>query len=128
MYHTNEFQADNIKNTSSKCHLTYILLQFFFALGSNHDYTDCWSAHKSQLPASASNVYTTDARMGGIGRWHRPGGIGRMPPKQKPWLRRCPQSCNTTILYTLIINQRNLFILTQTYYILCVLAISCVNG
>ena len=36
-----------------------------------------------QLPARASNVYTTDARLGGIGRvasagWHRPGGIGRV--------------------------------------------------
>ena len=36
-----------------------------------------------QLPASASNVYTTDARLGGIGRvasaeWHRPSGIGRV--------------------------------------------------
>ena len=47
-----------------------------------------------QLPARASNVYTTDARLGGIGRvasngWNRPGGIGRVPPKQKSWLRRC---------------------------------------
>ena len=38
-----------------------------------------------QLPTRASNVYTTDARLGGIGRvaptgWHRPGG----PPKQNP--------------------------------------------
>ena len=36
-----------------------------------------------QLPARASNVYTTDAKLGGIGRvastgWHRPG-----PPLKK---------------------------------------------
>ena len=49
-----------------------------------------------QLPARASNVYTTDARLGGIGRvaltgWHRPDGGGRVPPKKKFWLRRCEQ-------------------------------------
>ena len=32
-----------------------------------------------QLPATASNVCTTDARLGGA---------GQMPPKQKSWLRR----------------------------------------
>ena len=36
-----------------------------------------------QLPARASNVYTTEARVGGIGwvasaGWHRPGGIDRV--------------------------------------------------
>ena len=41
-----------------------------------------------QLPARASNVYTTDARLGGIGRvasigWYRLGGIGRVPPQTK---------------------------------------------
>ena len=50
-----------------------------------------------QLPARASNVYTTDARLGGICRvasagWNRQGGIGRVPPpQQKSWLRRCLQ-------------------------------------
>ena len=48
-----------------------------------------------QLPARASNVYTTDARLGGIGRvastgWNRPGGIDRVasagcpPPNKNP--------------------------------------------
>ena len=32
-----------------------------------------------QLPATASNVCTTDARLGGVGRVP--------PPKQKSWLR-----------------------------------------
>ena len=44
---TNVFQADNIKNNSPKCNFTYIFLLFFFALGSTHDSTDCWSAHRS---------------------------------------------------------------------------------
>ena len=52
-----------------------------------------------QLPAKASTVYTTDARLGGIGRvastgWHRPGGIGLVPPKQTSWLRRCYESAD----------------------------------
>ena len=34
-----------------------------------------------QLPATASNVCTTDARLGGIGRVP--------PPNKKSWLRRC---------------------------------------
>ena len=65
-----------------------IFVAIFFALGSTHDSTDCWSAHRSPAAAIASNVYTTDARLGGIGRvastgWHRPGA-----PQQKSWLRR----------------------------------------
>ena len=34
-----------------------------------------------RLPATASNVCTTDARLGGVGRVPP-------PPKQKSWLRR----------------------------------------
>ena len=83
---TNVFQADNIKNTSPKWNFTYIYLQFFaifsmilLTAGARTD---------PQLPARASNMYTTDARLGGIGRvasngWRRPGGIDRVPPPNK---------------------------------------------
>ena len=37
-----------------------------------------------RLPATASNVCTTDARLGGVGRVPPP------PPKQKSWLCRWP--------------------------------------
>ena len=90
---TNEFQADNIKNTSPKCNFTYICLQFVFALGSTHDSTNCWSAHRSlscprelQMCTRLMQGWVASAgwhRPGGIGRvasagWHRPGGIGRV--------------------------------------------------
>ena len=68
VYHTNVFEADNIyKNPPPNIFLCY----FYFALGSTHDSADCWSAY-------SSNVCTTDAR---------PGGVGRVAPQQKSWLR-----------------------------------------
>ena len=68
------------------------VLQFFFALGSTHDSTDCWSAHRS--PAARGSFKRTRLKQwpGGNGR---PGGIDRVesaecpPPKQQSWLRRC---------------------------------------
>ena len=89
---TNVFQADNIKNTSPKCKFTYIYLQFF-AIFSMILLT-AGALTDPQLPARASNMYTTDGRLGGIGRvpsagWHRTGGIGRVasagcPPNKNP--------------------------------------------
>ena len=60
---------------------------YFFAIfislwGSTHDSADCWSDHSAprpKLPATASNVCTTDARLGAV---------GRVAPKQKSWLRK----------------------------------------
>ena len=61
---------------------------YFFAIfislwGSTHDSADCWTGALTdpRLPATASNVCTTDARLGGVGRVPP-------PPKQKSWLRR----------------------------------------
>ena len=36
-----------------------------------------------QLPTRASNVYTTDAGWVASAGWHRPDGIGRVPPPNK---------------------------------------------
>ena len=85
VYHTNVFQADNIKNTSPKCYFTYIFLQFFSLSAPPMILLTAGAPTDPQLPARASNVYTTDARMGGIGRvastgWHRPGA----PPNKNP--------------------------------------------
>ena len=71
---TNVFQADNIKNTSPKCHFTY----FFSLWALPMILLTAGALIDPQLPARPSNVYTTDARLGGIGRvastgWHRPG-------------------------------------------------------
>ena len=65
-------------------------LQFFFALGSTHDSTDCWSAHRS--PAARETC--TRLMQGWVAStgWHRPG----TPPKQKSWLRRCALVNGTT--------------------------------
>ena len=64
---------------------------YFFAIfislwGSTHDSADCWTGALTdpRLPATASNVCTTDGRLGGVGRV-------TPPPKQKSWLR--PRSC-----------------------------------
>ena len=65
--------------------------RYFFAIfislwGSTHDSADCFSAHRPQLPATASNVCITDAWLGGV---------GRMFPLKKSWLRRCGE-----VMYT----------------------------
>ena len=54
----------------------YFLAIFILFWGATHDSADCWSAHRSP----ASNVCTTNARLGGVGRVP--------PPQQKSWLRR----------------------------------------
>ena len=66
---------------------------YFFAIfislwGSTHDSADCWTGVLTdpRLPATASNVCTTDARLGGVGRVPP-------PPQQKSWLRRCLSKC-----------------------------------
>ena len=80
---TNVFQADNIKHTSPKCHFTYIFGNFVSLWAPPMILLAVGALTDPQLPARASTVYTTDARLGGIGRvastgWHRPGGIGRV--------------------------------------------------
>ena len=47
---------------SSKCNFTYIWCYFYFILGLHHESADCWSAHRPQMHATASNMCTTDAR------------------------------------------------------------------
>ena len=68
---TNVFQADNIKNTSPNV----ISPTFFFALGSTHDSTDCWNAHRS--PAARESCKCVQGWVASAG-WHRPGGIDRV--------------------------------------------------
>ena len=48
-------------------HLNFFAI-FISLSGSTHDSVDWWSAHRPQLPATASNVCTTDAWLGGDGR------------------------------------------------------------
>ena len=120
---TNVFQAGNIKNTSPKCHFTYIVLQMFSLWAPPMILLTAGVLTDPQLPARASNVYTTDARLGGIGwvasagwhrpggidrvastGWNRPGGIGRVPPpKQKSWLRRCSRALSSEALHVVIL-------------------------
>ena len=67
----------------------------FFALGSTHDSTDYWNAHRS--PATRESFKCVQCWVASAG-WHRPGGIDRVastgwhrpgaPPQQKSWLRR----------------------------------------
>ena len=68
VYQSNVFEADNIyKNPPPNVISPIFCLLFLISLwGSIHDSAECWSAHRS--PAAASNVCTTDARLGGVGR------------------------------------------------------------
>ena len=109
---TNVCQADNIKNTSPKCNFTDIFCNLF-SLWAPPMISRSASAPAvrrtagaladPQMPARASHVYTTDARMGGIGRLASTGDIDRVasagcPPQQKSWLRRCDrQSLRDTL-------------------------------
>ena len=85
---TNVFQADNIKNTSPNV-VSPTFFCNFVSLGSTHDSTDCWNAHRS--PAARESFKCVQGwvasagwhREGGIDRvasagWHREGGIGRV--------------------------------------------------
>ena len=58
---TNVFQADNIKNTSPKCHFTYIFCKFFSLWAPSMVLLTAGALTDTQLPTRASNVYTTDA-------------------------------------------------------------------
>ena len=70
----------HLQKLSPKCHFSYILLLFLFCFGvppmtllTGGALTD------PQLPATASNMCTTDPWLSGD---------GRVSPKQKSWLRR----------------------------------------
>ena len=73
VYHTNVSEADNIYKNLPPNVMSFHL--YFFAIfislwGSTHDSADCWTGALTdpRLPATASNVCTTDARLGGVGR------------------------------------------------------------
>ena len=72
----------HLQKPSPKCHFTHILLLICLAL-RHHPRLCCLMerSHIPQLPATVSNVCTTDARLGGV---------GRVPPptQQKSWLLR----------------------------------------
>ncbi len=66
VYHNNVSEADNIdKKPSPKCHFTYIFWLFLFRSGT---LLTAGALTDHRLPATASNVCTTDARLGGVGR------------------------------------------------------------
>ena len=56
------------------------LCNFFPLLGSTHDSTDCWNAHRS--PAAWESFKCVQGWVASAG-WHRPGGIGRVAPQTK---------------------------------------------
>ena len=63
----------HLQKPSPKCHFTYIFLLFLFRSGAPPMTlltVDCWTGVLTdpRLPATASNVCTTDARLGGVGR------------------------------------------------------------
>ena len=69
---------------SPKCNFTYIVLLFLFRSGAPPvTLLTAGTLTDPQLPATASNVCVTDARLGGVGRVAL--------RKQKYWLRRCMQ-------------------------------------
>ena len=61
-------------------HLYFVAI-FISLWGSTHDSADCWTGALTdpRLPATASNVCTTDARLGGVGRVPPP-----PPPNKNP--------------------------------------------
>ena len=78
MYNTNVFEPDNVfKNPTLKV-ISPIFLAILISLRAPP--MTAGALTDPQLPSIASNVCTTDAM---------PGGVGRVPPKQKSWLRRC---------------------------------------
>ena len=83
VYHTNVFEADNIyKNPPPNVISPIFVLLFLFCSGApSITLLTAGALTDPQLPATASNVCTTDARLGGVG-WVA-------SPKQKSWL--CPQ-------------------------------------
>ena len=91
----------HLQKPCPKCHFTYIFAIFISLWGSTHDSADCWSAHRS---LTASNVCTNDARLGGV---------GRVAPKQKSWLRRWREHMLGTA-----------YLVYHTCYTLCMLYVS----
>ena len=81
VYHTNVSEADNIYKNLPPNAISPIFFAIFISLwGSTHDSADCWTGALTdpRLPATASNVCTTDARLGGVGRVPPP------PPNKNP--------------------------------------------
>ena len=78
-YHTNVSEADNIYKNPPPNVISPI---FLFRSGAPPmTLLTAGALTDPRLPATASNVCTTDARLGGV---------DRVPlPKQKFWLRRC---------------------------------------
>ena len=71
VYHTNVSEADNIYKNLPPNVISPIFFAIFISLwGSTHDSADCWTGALTdpRLPATASNVCTTDTRLGGVGR------------------------------------------------------------
>ena len=66
-------------------------LQFFFARGSTHDSTDCWNAHRS--PAARESFKCVQGWVASAG-WHRPDGIGRVPPPPQTKILATPVNCH----------------------------------
>ena len=69
------------KNLPQMSFHLYFLAICISLWGSTHDSADCWSAHSPPPSARVSFKSVPDARLCGV---------GRMPPKKKSWLRRCP--------------------------------------
>ena len=130
VYNTNVFQADNIKNTSNVispifvCNFFHVIslyfLAIFFDLGSTHDSTDCWSAHRSPAARESFKRVHDLCKAG----WHRPSGIDRVAstgwhrpgaPKQKSYaFKRTPTvhiksaliMCEMEVMYDFLTVQR----------------------
>ena len=77
VYHTNVFEADNIYKNPPPNVIFPKQNSIFFRSGTLLTAGALTDPH---LPATASNVCTTDVRLCGV---------GRVPPKHKSWLRRC---------------------------------------
>ena len=79
VYHTNVSEADNIYKDPPPNVISRIFFVFLFRSGAPPiTLLTAGALTDPRLPATASNVCTTDARLGGV---------GRMPPQT--WLRRC---------------------------------------
>ena len=69
VYHTNVSEADNIYKNPPPNVISPIFLQFLFRSGAPPmTLLTAGALTDPRLPATASNVCTTDARLGGVGR------------------------------------------------------------
>ena len=71
VYHTNVFEGDNINFTKNLPQMSFHLYFLLFLFRSGAPPMTLPTAGvltDPQLPATASNVCTTDARLGGVGR------------------------------------------------------------